>query len=125
VEEFFPAAVKRSTLARVPVEISIGLDVRGPLGGQWTCRLAAGEIAEVRRGLSDRAEVIYRLDVSAFTAIVAGRLDPQEAFFARRIEIEGDIEKGLKLAVLFGLFVCEQPAGEQFQEPADACTVLI
>jgi predicted lipid carrier protein YhbT len=55
------------------------------------------------------AEVVYRLDPATFAAVVAGRLDVQEAFLNRQIEIEGDLEKGLKLAVLFAQLVRECP----------------
>jgi hypothetical protein len=36
-------------------------------------------------------------------------LTPQEAFFARQIEIDGDIERALKLAVLLEQFITEFP----------------
>ena len=54
-----------------------------------------------------RADVVYRTDPVTFDNVVRGRSSPQEAFFARRVEIGGDVEKGLKLAVLFGLFLAE------------------
>ena len=41
--------------------------------------------------------------------MVRGGLTPQAAFFEQRIEIAGDVEKGLKLAVLFGHFVQRIP----------------
>jgi hypothetical protein len=51
----------------------------------------------------------YRLDDATFADIIGARLTPQAAFFARRIEVRGHIEKALKLAVLFGHFVKEFP----------------
>jgi predicted lipid carrier protein YhbT len=62
----------------------------------------------VQRGQHD-AEVVYRLGANVFGAIVAGRLSAQEAFLARHVEIEGDVEKGLKLAVLFDRLVRQCP----------------
>jgi hypothetical protein len=38
VEEFFPQAVRRSTLAAVPLDIVVGLEVSGAGGGRWTAR---------------------------------------------------------------------------------------
>jgi hypothetical protein len=52
--------------------------------------------------------------VPTFAAVVSGCASPQAAFAARQIEIAGCIEKGLKLAVLFGQFVrtCPYPVGD-------------
>jgi nucleoside-diphosphate-sugar epimerase len=108
VEQFFPESARRSSLARVPLDVTVGLEVAGRGGGCWTCRWVGGEPI-VRRGLAPGADVVYRTDLATFDAVVRGRQTPQEAFFARRIEIEGDIEKGLKLAALFGQLVKECP----------------
>ncbi|HKI34550.1 MAG TPA: SDR family oxidoreductase [Gemmataceae bacterium] len=120
VESFFPESLRRSSLGRIPVDVTVGLDVAGAGGGRWSCRLRGGE-PMVRRGLAAEAEVVYRMDLATFEAVVRGRLDPREAFLARRIEIEGDVEKGLKLAVLFDHFVKECPyAPEPHPEENDA-----
>jgi thioester reductase-like protein len=108
VEEFFPEAVRRSALAGLPLDVSVGLDVQGPGGGQWTCRWVAGQMTGVYRG-AGAADVVYRMNPATFAEVVAGRLLVQEAFFARRIDIEGDVEKGLKLALLFAHLVRESP----------------
>jgi nucleoside-diphosphate-sugar epimerase len=110
IEEFFPQHIARFSLAQtVRLTLTVGLDLRGPGGGQWTCRWTEGELVDVQRGLSDGVEVIYRTDPATFSAVVEGRQTPQQAFFTRRIEIEGNLETGLKLAVLFGQFVREFP----------------
>jgi thioester reductase-like protein len=110
IEEFFTAHAPQSTLARTAVlDIMIGLDIRGAGGGQWSCRWARGELTGVRRGLDSRAEVTYRTDTATFAEVVRGAQTPQEAFFARRIEVSGDVEKALKLAVLFHQFLKEVP----------------
>jgi hypothetical protein len=57
--------------------------------------------------LSDRAAVTYRLGPATFDAVVSGRLTPQQAFFEQQIEVTGDLETALKLAVLFGHFLEE------------------
>ena len=56
--------------------------------------------------------------------MVQGRTTAQQAFFTRRIDIEGDVEKGLKLAVLFEHFVKEypyRPEAAREAMDADAC----
>ena len=122
VEEFFPQAVQRSTLATVPLDITVGLEVSGAGGGRWVARWADGVLLSLDRGLPSReaAEVVFRLDPDTCAAIVTGRLTPEEAFFAHRVEIEGDVEKGLKLATLFGRLVRECPYGFPPWEVADA-----
>jgi hypothetical protein len=110
IEEFFAAHAPRSPLARAAgLDLTIALDIRGPGGGHWSCRWTRGELAGVQRGLDARAEVTYRTDTATFAAVVGGRQSPQDAFFARRIEIAGDVEKALKLTVLFGQFLKEAP----------------
>ncbi len=107
VERFFPEAAPRSRLARLPLDAIVALDIAG--GGRWSCEWRGGRLVEVRRGQRPEAEATYRLDQTTFMAVVRGRLSPTDAFFARRIEISGHIEKALKLAVLFGHFVREFP----------------
>jgi thioester reductase-like protein len=109
VEHFFPEAFPRSALARLPIEVTVGLNVRGAGGGRWCFRCGGGEVLQLRPGTAQDAEVVYRMDARTFEAVVRGRQTPQEAFFARTIEIHGDMEKALKLAVLFGQFVKEFP----------------
>jgi thioester reductase-like protein len=124
VEQFFPESVARSVLSRLPVDVTLGLDVRGAGGGRWTLRLRPGEPVEVRRGATSAAPIVYRLSPETFEAIVRGRETPQEAFFGRRIEVLGDVEKALKLAVLFGEFVRECPyPRSSVAEEADALDV--
>jgi thioester reductase-like protein len=109
LERFFPSAARRSVLARIPLTVTVGLDIHGPGGGRWHCRWAAGELQPVRRTADAGADVTYRMDVATFTAVVRGRMTPQDAFFDRRIEVTGDVELALKLAALFGRFAEEFP----------------
>jgi nucleoside-diphosphate-sugar epimerase len=109
VERFFPEAVRRSSLAGVPLNLTVGLEAPGPGGGCWVLRWVEGELHSVRRARAALAEVAFRLDPATFSRIVTGRLSVREAFFAKRIEITGHVEKGLKLAVLFEQFVRESP----------------
>jgi hypothetical protein len=110
IEEFFPLAARQSTLSRTAgLNLVIALDIRGPGGGKWSCEWVQGELASVERGLDASAEVVYRTDTATFADVVLGHQSPQEAFFARRIEIEGDMENALKLPVLFGHFLREFP----------------
>jgi predicted lipid carrier protein YhbT len=104
----------------------MAFDVRGSGGGQWSCRWQDGELVQVTRRLEASATVVYRTDGATFDAIVAGRETPDEAFYSRKIDIRGDIETGLKLAVLFAQFVLEfpyLPGGSQEARHAAGCPV--
>jgi hypothetical protein len=125
LEHFLPEHAGRSVLAGVvALDVTVALDVRGPGGGQWSCRWAGGQLVGVRCGLDEGAAVTYHTDAATFEAVVLGRRSPSEVFFARRLDITGDVEKGLKLAFLFTQFVQEFPDGappRRKATDADAC----
>jgi thioester reductase-like protein len=110
IEEFFPPAVRRSTLASLPLDVMVRLEIVD--AGCWHCHWIGGELTQVRHDVSTPADVVYRLNSSTFENVVHGRVSPHDAFLDQAIEIDGDIEKGLKLAVLFGRFVREFPYPE-------------
>jgi thioester reductase-like protein len=114
VEEFFPEAARRSTLGRIPLDLTVAITVTGTGGGQWSFRWDDGSLIGVSRGHDPAAEVTYGMDVSTFESVVRGRITPHDAFLTQQIEIKGDLEKGLKLAVLFGHLVKEFPCPHQF-----------
>ncbi len=109
IERYFPAAAEQSFLVHLPLNVTLGFEVRGPGGGKWVCRVNNGRVSEVTRRASEFSDVIYRTDVETFASVVGARQTPQAAFFERRIEIVGSVEKGLKLAALFAQFVREHP----------------
>jgi thioester reductase-like protein len=110
IERVFPREARRSRLARkVGLDLTVCIDLRGAGGGQWSCKWTKGEFIHVRSGLENGAAVTYHTDTATFQAVVSGFQTPQEAFFEQRIAITGDLETALKLAVLFGQFLAEQP----------------
>jgi thioester reductase-like protein len=111
IERVFPAQARRSPLGRAAgLHLLVGIVVDGPGGGKWSCRWTGGELSYVRPGLEAMADVVYHTDPSTFAAVLRGRLTPQEAFFEQRVAITGDLEAALKLAVLFGQFLRENPS---------------
>ena len=108
LECFFPEKFPQSALAELSLDLIVAFDIQGP---RWpmVVRWRSGELVSVGRGLRSDTEVIYRIDSATFAEVACGRLAPHDAFFAQEIEITGDIEKALKLAVLFGQFVQEFP----------------
>jgi thioester reductase-like protein len=118
LEQDLPQRLERSAVGQaVPSGVGFDLDVRGPGGGQWSCRRAA-DGWDVRPGLTGAA-VCYRTDPATFVRVVERRQALQEAFFAGRIDIEGDWEQALKLAAVIERFLAEGPAaGGQREEVA-------
>jgi thioester reductase-like protein len=108
IEQVFPRQASRSRLARqAGLDLTVCIDLRGPGGGQWSCKWRRGELIYARRGLEYGAAVTYHTDTATFQAVMSGIQTPQDAFFEQRITITGDLETALKLAVLFGQFVAE------------------
>jgi thioester reductase-like protein len=111
LERVFPAQARRSSLGRAAgLHLLVGIVIDGPGGGKWSCRWTGGELSYVRPELEDKADVIYHTDPNTFAAVLRGRLTPQEAFFAQRVAVTGDLETALKLAALFAQFLRENPS---------------
>jgi thioester reductase-like protein len=107
LEHVLPERVRHSPIASaLPRGLLFVLDIRGECGGGWSCFWADGMLS-VRRGLDAAAVVTYRMDSSIFEALLQGRQAPQRAFFDGHIEIDGDMEKALKLALFIEHFLAE------------------
>ncbi len=117
IEQVFPDQARRSRLAReAGLDVTVSIDLRGPGGGRWSCTWKRGELVNVRSGLDAAAAVTYQTDTATFQDVVGGLQTPQEAFFEQRIAITGDVETALKLAVLFGQFLTENPVAPPRRE---------
>jgi thioester reductase-like protein len=123
IETFFPQAARRSTLASLSIDVGVRLEIVEE--GSWHLRWMDGELTIVRRNSHEPADVTYRLDSATFENVISGRISAHEAFMARDIEILGDIEKGLKLAVLFGRFNLECPYPTEMQPEAKHALDLV
>ncbi len=120
VEEVFPTQARKSRLAReAGIDLIVSIDLGGPEYGQWSCQWRQGELAQVQRGLHPDAVATFTTDSATFEAIVLGRQTPQEAFFEQRIAISGELETALKLVVLLGQFLAENPVAQP-QRKGDA-----
>jgi thioester reductase-like protein len=110
-ERTFPQQARASGLARaIGLHVLVGFDIKCTGGGQWSCRWERGEFRGVERGVAATADVVYCADVPTFTAIIEGHESPQQAFFAQRVAIHGDVEMALKLMVIFEQFLRESRA---------------
>jgi predicted lipid carrier protein YhbT len=88
--------------------------VRGREGGTWSFHCGNGGFA-VERGQAKGADVTYRLEATTLEQLVRGSRTAQQAFFDGLIDIDGDMEKALKLALLIEEFLAEttQPKKER------------
>lgn len=115
LEQYLPQKAAISKLPRL-TNISAYIGLRVSNEGEWICRIEAGEVLSIKTSHGENPESVFVADNSALAAIVGGELSPQQAFFDRRIEIEGNIEMGLKLAMVFGQFIEEFPYDPTKQE---------
>lgn len=87
---------------------SFGIALNGAQDGVWKVAIVEGAVAAVERN-GAAADCTYRVDEETFAEVVSGRLAPQEAFFARRIKVEGNLETGMKLAAVLAEFFRQFP----------------
>jgi putative sterol carrier protein len=71
---------------------TLRFELTGAGGFQLLARLGEGDPAEP-------ADTSIRVDTEAFRELRAGKLEPQEAFLAGKIAIEGDMQKAMQLAL--------------------------
>lgn len=69
----------------------------------WRLVLTSGRLAHLGHD-GPEPQCTYVCDTDTFLGVVTGAVHPQEAFFDRRIEMEGDLELALRLAVMLGPF---------------------
>lgn len=69
----------------------------------WRIGIESGRLVFVRHD-GPEALCTFSLDSDTLLEVVAARIAPAEAFFAKRIELEGDMELGLKLSTVLAPF---------------------
>jgi predicted lipid carrier protein YhbT len=110
-ERFLPRFVPQSSVARLgALTANVRFVLTDVADGHWLCRFDAGRLAQVERSGNDVVEDFgYRVDASTFLDVVAAQLDPQEAFLSARVEVFGDVERALKMAMVLRQFNYEFP----------------
>jgi predicted lipid carrier protein YhbT len=103
-EDFLPELFGRLLIAdleslttRFAIEVT---DLDAP---PWRITVRCGRLAAVEHDGPDPL-CTFRLDGETLLEVVAARIAPAEAFFAKRIELEGDMELGLKLSTVLAPF---------------------
>jgi len=109
-EQHLLANAGRSSLARVTgLDISVRFVIEGTRDADWWCRFEHGRLVEVCPTGDRRADVTYRTRPAAFWRAVAGEVSGASLFLSGEARMEGDIERGLKFAMLLERFVREFP----------------
>jgi nucleoside-diphosphate-sugar epimerase len=67
----------------------LGLDVRGPTGGQWKLVLRDGSLVEIEDGLGPQCSAIFRLESPTFRALGTQALAVAEAIRTGQVVIHG------------------------------------
>ena len=111
-QRFLPPHIARSSVARIhQLTATVRFVIEDVPDGQWVCRFDRGALVHVQRGANGvKEDFSYRVSESAFWDVVSGRIDPPQLFLSGQAEIDGDLEKALKLAMIFSAFTREFPA---------------
>jgi thioester reductase-like protein/predicted lipid carrier protein YhbT len=78
------------------------------VGCSWALKIEQGRLVKISDN-SMNCQCLFLVNYDTFCRIVSGRLVPQKAFFKRKIDIQGDMETGLKLATVLAEFFQKWP----------------
>ncbi len=88
--------------AAAGVEAVFQYAISGPGGGDWQVAVSAGTCT-VKTGRADRPTCTLIMAAPDFLEMIAGRLDPMQAFTTGKLKIEGDVMKSQLIGKLFRL----------------------
>ena len=87
----------------------LGLDVRGPGGGQWQLIVRGMALLGAEAGIHGDANAVCRLDVDTFAALIQGQLSLKQALLTGAASLQGNgrtiADYSQLLEQLFGLAV--------------------
>ncbi|HPN95380.1 MAG: SCP-2 sterol transfer family protein [bacterium ADurb.Bin236] len=95
------------------LDISVGYDITGDGGGQWTAVLKDGKCA-LETGLRDNCAVVNSVKAKDYIDLILGKLDPMVAMGSGRLKLKGDMNVAMQLPKIFAKF--EPPKEEEEQE---------
>jgi putative sterol carrier protein/uncharacterized OB-fold protein len=95
------------------LDVSVGYDITGDGGGQWTAVIKDGKCA-LETGLRDNCAVVNIVKTKDYIDLILGKLDPMVAIGAGRLKLKGDMNIAMQLPKIFAKF--EPPKEEDEQE---------
>jgi putative sterol carrier protein len=110
-EELIFARVNLCSLSKIEsLNTVIRFDIAGDNAGSWTIEVEGGLLKRVVRNYTDTSspstEAVlepastFRMDSETFMSILKREITPQQAFFKKKVQIQGDIMIALKMNVL-------------------------
>ena len=78
------------------------------IGRSWALKIERGRLVKISHN-SMSCQCSFLINYDTFCQIVSGQLVPQKAFFKRKVDIQGDMETGLKLATVLAEFFQKWP----------------
>ncbi len=110
-EELIFARVNLCPLPRIEsLNTVIRFDIAGDNAGSWTIEVEGGFLKRVVRNYTDTSspstEAVlepastFQMDSETFMSILKREITPQQAFFKKKVQIQGDIVIALKMNVL-------------------------
>ena len=110
-EELIFARVNLCLLPRIEsLNTVIRFDIAGDNAGSWTIEVEGGLLKRVVRNYTDAStsytepvlepSSTFRMDSETFMSILKREITPQQAFFEKKVQIQGDIMIALKMNVL-------------------------
>jgi len=103
-EEFLPGLFGRLLIADLEsLTTCFAIEVTDVEAPPWRIAVECGRLVHVGH---DGPEPLcaFTLDGATLLEVVTARVPPAEAFFARQIELDGDMELGLKLSTVLAPF---------------------
>jgi thioester reductase-like protein/predicted lipid carrier protein YhbT len=98
-KQLLPNLKRLSATCRINIE---------DVGSSWALKIEQGRLVKISHNSMD-CECAFFVNYDTFCRIVSGRLVPQKAFFKRKVDIQGDMETGLKLATVLAEFFQKWP----------------
>ena len=84
------------------VSMTIGFDISGEKGGQWTARIA-NQTCSVSQGLTESPNLTLMAKSQDLVDIFSGKLDPMKAFFQGKLKMKGSMSLAMKVTEFFSL----------------------
>ena len=103
-KQLLPNLKNLSATCRIVVQ-----DAAAPAHSQsWSLSITEGRLERISQD-GEVCQCTFYLAGDTFASIVGGEVTPQQAFFQRNVNIEGDMEVGLKLATVLAAFFRKWP----------------
>ncbi|MFZ0547112.1 MAG: SCP2 sterol-binding domain-containing protein [Candidatus Promineifilaceae bacterium] len=79
---------------------TVQFDLSGEGGGQYYVQVAGGEVSTAK-GTADSPTATIHMAADDYKKMVAGELNPVNAFMTQKIKVEGDLSTVMKFQTLF------------------------